>query len=175
MRISEAVKKIGGVSNETLRDWLRNPNFEQFFSEDARGVNRAHRDIHPDDLLVLNTIYHLRYRDENAVTDWSEIAKVLEGGFRYNGFAGEVADTGMFTVPMDKAEQSARAAATMKERDMLVKRVDELETTINRLQQEKEAIRKDLTDEIISLHRQIARLETLLEVERDKNKDADED
>lgn len=176
-----------GVSDETIRNWTNHELLSEFFSPEARGdAGISQRRFSEDDVLVATTIAHLRNRE--GITDWQEIANYLTTGKREQEFPANAISFDNRTIAVTQAEQSARAAATLAERDAALKRVDELEEQIrhlqdahrqeiDRLREEAKQLRQEhrgeveglhdkyqekiqyLSDQIAKLNRQIGRLE----------------
>lgn len=134
MKTGEAAK-ILGVDAKTVRAWLEHPELQKFFSPGASGERDfPHRVLTESDLLTLNTIRE--YRAGARISDWDELAKLLDSGYRASDFPSHNAISGdPRTIPMQQAEQSVRAAATMEQRDAALSRIQALETTINKLEQ----------------------------------------
>jgi DNA-binding transcriptional MerR regulator len=172
MKIGELSAALG-VSRDTITFWLKRPELERFFSPDALGRSgAAQRQFLESDVLALNSIRHLRYVE--TITEWVDIAQRLDSGWRAQDFSQSAIAADSRTIPLPQAEQSARAAATMAERDAALRRVSELESELTRLRGELESEReKRLTDrekhagdmerllrEISDLRYQIGRLES---------------
>jgi len=184
MKTGEAAK-IMGVDRSTLLDWINIRGLDRFFSTGARGTDGSmHRILNDADLLVLNTIRGCRSQN----MDWEEIEAHLETGEREQSFPQNAISVDPRTIPLPQAEASARALATMRERDAALARVDELsgeieelrstvermqqekeallqrtqqekEAAVQKLQSEKDAVRKTLFREMADLYKQIGRLE----------------
>lgn len=145
-----------GVTPDTIKNWAKHPTLEQFFSAGAKGEDgNFQRTFTEADVLVLSTIHYLR---TNGTSDWEQIARRLEGGERHQEFPQNAIAADPRTVPIQQAEQSARAMATLAERDAAMQRVRELETEVDRLRAERETDRSRYEAEAGKLHDQIARL-----------------
>jgi len=134
MRTGE-IAAIMGVSHVTIRAWIDHESLNRFFSASARGVDGMTQRSYTDaDVLVLNTVRHLRAGSPTAT--WEEIAAYLDTGQRENEFPLTAASVGADkrTIPLQQAEQSAKAAATLAERDAALSRVAQLEGEVTRLQ-----------------------------------------
>lgn len=160
MKTGEAAK-ILGVDRTTIINWIENRGLEQFFSDQANGRDGGtQRTLTESDLLVLNTIR--ARRAENL--DWPHIARFLETGQRENEVPQNAASTDKRTVPVQQAEMSARALATVAERDQALQRVDELTEQVTALMtQLKDAHEQELKlmREIADLHREAGGRELL--------------
>jgi DNA-binding transcriptional MerR regulator len=177
MKTGEAAK-ILGVDVATIRRWIERDEIAQFFSDSARSERGSTQRILTEaDVLVLNTVLTLRTREKE--NDWEAIAAYLDSGRREQSFPQNAISADPRTIPLPQAEQSARAMATMAERDAALARVDELAAEIEKMQREHkaetEALRRDhkaqsesLLREIAELSRQIGKLEGLLEALRGK-------
>lgn len=157
------------VTTETIRQWIINPQFEQFFSPGAKAEHGGvHRIFNQDDVLVLNTIRHLR---TNGVTDWYEIAQRLEQGERHQKFPPNAISGDPRTVPYEQADMGAKAAATLAERNAALLRVKELENEVTRLRGELDTERKNHMATIERLLREMSDLRhTIGRLEADKDK-----
>jgi DNA-binding transcriptional MerR regulator len=182
MRTGEAAK-ILGVDRKTIRNWIDDYGLQKYFSLSALGEDGAiQRVLTESDLLVLNTI---RAQKVAGVYDWAQIALYLETGEREREFPQNAISADPRTIPVDQAHQSARAMATVAERDAAVSRIrelldenEELRAMIERLEREKdemkEALLREITRvqepllrEIAELQRQLGKLEGQLEMYRD--------
>ncbi len=79
MRIGKACKALGGIDNDTIKNWIERPELAKFFSSTAHGDGRTQREISESDLIILNTVRSLRV---TGTSDWVEIAARLDGGYR---------------------------------------------------------------------------------------------
>ncbi len=191
MKTGEAAKLLD-VAINTVKNWIDHPSVVDYFSPGARGVHGgSQRVLIEADILILNTIRHLRNID--SVTDWDEIAVRLSKGEREQEFPQNAISADPRTIPLPQAEQSAKAMATMAERDLALKRVEELETEVNRLRSmyeeqirsiqdqhktevqqlrgENISIREQLLREISKLNREIGRLEGQMQLKQDDDDD----
>jgi DNA-binding transcriptional MerR regulator len=166
----ESIVKTGEASNllgvdiKTLKNWISHELLSQFFSEGARAEHGSpHRVLTESDVLVLNTIRHLR---TSGITEWTGIAEYLESGKREQSFPQNAIAVDTRTIPLPQAEQSAKAMATMAERDAAMRRVQELESQLSKV----ETKNAEQNAEIIRLNREIGKLEGLLEALRNDKK-----
>src|SRR5262249_39327111 len=68
-----------GVDQKTILNWTDRPEFEEFFSDDAKGLGRTMgRDYTEVEVVILNTIRTERQKN----TTWSDIARLLKTGTR---------------------------------------------------------------------------------------------
>jgi len=168
MKTGEAAK-ILGVDPKTVRNWIDDYGLTRFFSASATGTDGSfQRILSESDLLVLNTVRALKGRD---VYDWEAIAEFLETGEREREFPQNAISGDPRTIPVEQAQQSARAMATMAERDGAISkvrematRIEDLEEKLEQTQREKDAIKELLLREIGDLQRQIGKLEGQMEV-----------
>lgn len=158
------VAKILGVDAITVRRWIEREELNPFFSEGAKGEHgAAQRLLTESDVLVLNTVRALRTGDK--VAEWRDIATYLESGERVQQFPQNAISADPRTIPLPQAEQSARAMATMAERDAALRKVNELESQLKEVRAEN----KELIREMMDLRQKIGKLEGLLEALRGKD------
>lgn len=159
MKTGEAAKRLG-VDPKTIRTWLDQPELIPFLSPGARGIDVTQRVINDDEFDVLATVYVLRYRE--GTSSWDDIADQLEAGRReeLRPLDGITAQTE--TVSRPYAEQSARAAATLAERDAALARVQEMEALVQRMLHEaaerEASIRAEYEERIEKLYERIGDL-----------------
>jgi DNA-binding transcriptional MerR regulator len=163
--------KILGVDPKTIRNWIDDYGLDPFFSSSALGKDGTiQRMLTEGDLLVLNTI---RAKKAHGTTDWADIGAYLESGKRETEFPQNAISADTRTISVEQAQQSARALATMSERDAALARIDELNNElqvlredVRRLQKEKEEQREGHYREMMELSRQMGKLEGQLEFYR---------
>ncbi len=166
MKTGEA-SNILGVATNTLKNWIENPLVSHFFSPSAKGEHGAPQRLFTEsDILLLNTIRQLR---TSGVDSWDAIAAYLDSGKRDQEFPQNAVSVDSRTIPLPQAEQSAKAVATLAERDAALRQVEELRTKLTQVEKERDEIRERLTQQIIELNRQIGRLEGHLESRDEKN------
>lgn len=167
MRFGELTSTLG-VGRDAIQAWMAHPELNRFFSEGALlKAGAPQRIFDESDVLVLNTIRWLRYEDN--VTDWQAIAAYLDSGQRHQEFPQNAVAKDTRTIPIPQAEQSARAAATLAERDAALAKVRELESEIERLRGELDKQRERSDNKIEALLREIAELRYQMgRMERDK-------
>lgn len=169
----EIAKRLG-VDRKTLIDWITHEQLTPFFSESARKEHgSAHRQLTDEDILALNTIRQLRHMD--GIADWQEIANYLLTGKRESEFPLHKLTMDTLTVSLPQAEQSAKAAATLAEREAALRRVAELEvyvealqTKITQLEREKDTEKERLLREMNTLYRQIGALEAEIKLVKEQ-------
>ena len=145
-----------GVTPDTVKNWAKHPVLEKFFSEGAKGEDGSfQRTFNESDVLVISTIHHLR---TGGTTDWEEIAQRIEDGVRHQEFPQNAIAADPRTIPIQQAEQSAKAAATVAERDAALKRVNDLELQIVTIEsqhrQEIEQLRAETKEEVDGIRRE---------------------
>lgn len=161
MRTGEA-GNILGVDGRTVKNWIDHPALSRFFSITARGEHGGtHRILTDSDLVILNTVRHLRHLEKK---EWEDIAKALDDGLRESDIPQNAASIDTRTVPLQQAEQSAKAMATLAERDAALARVQQLESQMEKLQDKNDALMRELQE----MNRQIGKLEGLLEAYQKK-------
>lgn len=160
MKTGEAAK-ILGVDRTTIINWIEHRGLEHFFSNSAAGRDGGtQRTLTESDLVVLNTIRALR----SVNSDWREIARLLESGQRETEVPQNAASTDTRTVPVQQAEQSARAMATLAERDAALAQVNDLRAEVHELQAqlaremaEKSAMKEELLREMAEVRESLLR------------------
>ena len=180
MKTGEAAKLLDLASN-TLKNWIENPAVTRFFSPGAKGLHGgAQRVLTESDILILNTIRHLR--NINSISDWEAIAESLETGNREQEFPINAINVDTRMIPIPHAEVSAKYMATVAERDAALDRVEGLAVELTRLRAEYEdKLEKersgrrnavdDLQQKIAQLNREMGRLEATIEMMKQKNKE----
>jgi DNA-binding transcriptional MerR regulator len=130
MKTGEA-SAILGIDRSTLHNWINDRGLEKFFSPSATGADgNAHRTLTEADVLVLNTIRTCRGQN----LTWEDILQRLNSGHREQEFPLNAISADRRTIPLQQAEQSARAMATLAERDSAMVQVNELRAEIERLE-----------------------------------------
>lgn len=146
------VAKSFGIDPKTVLNWTDHPLFRKFFTHEALGdADHTQRDFNESDLMVLNTIRSERARN----TDWEDIAKILEGGYRED----ELPPTAMLVETTAPIAQYGRIVALTAERDSAL-------AEVNRLKEEakqKDTVLEQLQREIQKLNREIGKLEGKME------------
>ena len=152
-----------------MRNWIDRPELSAYFSPGALGKHGGtQRILTESDILVLNTIRTFR---SSGTHSWTDIARKLDGGERTQEFASNAISADPRTIPVTQAEQSARAMATVAERDAALVRVDELENKVIELEMkitqaetERDEMKEGLLREIAELNREVGRLQGRLEM-----------
>lgn len=175
------VGKAFGIDRKTVANWTDMPQFQKFFSSEAKGVDRSQRDYLESDLLVVNTIRAMRAKS----ADWDEIADFLESGERER----ELPPSAMLIETTAPIAQYGRIVELQTSLESAEEQVDLLQEEVaslrSELQQRVETVREkerqrayereqQLMSEIIKLNRQMARLELQIEMMQAKNTDDQE-
>jgi len=176
------VAKAFGIDRKTVSNWTDTPQFQKFFSPEARGIDRTQRDYLEPDLLVINTIRAMR----NKNMRWDEIAAYLESGERERELPASamlvettapIAQYGRIIELQTALESTEEQVEVLQEevehlREALQKRVD----SVREQEREKATEREQqLLNEIIKLNREMARLEVRMEMmQKEKRDSADE-
>ena len=175
------VAKVFGIDRKTVSNWTDMSLFQKFFSMEARGIDRTQREYLEHDLLVINTIRSLR----NKGLDWDEIAIALERGERERDLPASamlvettapIAQYGRIVELQTALEAAEDHISTLKDeirdlRSELQERVDMVRDEERQRSRERE---QQLLEELISLNRQIARLELRMEIMQ-QGEDTEED
>lgn len=157
MRIGELASALG-VSRDAIMGWMDNPELNHFFSDGALlKAGGSQRVFTENDVLILNTIRHMRNAEK--IRDWSLIAQRIEAGQLEQDFPQNAITTDNRTIPLPQAEQSARAAATLAERDAALARVKELEQALANEQAGRRSDMERFLRELAELRYTIGRLE----------------
>lgn len=143
MTTGEAAKRLG-KDRQTIVNWLTHEVITDMFSPAARGDGVRNRTLNDDDFAILATIFVLR--DRENVHDWNDIRAFLDTGQRYTQPNLDGVTVQTETVSRPYAEQSAKAAATLAERDAALARVEDLESEVSRLYAEMERRLKEQAD-----------------------------
>lgn len=154
-----------GVDIQTIKNWIKRPELQEFFSDGARGdTDKMQRDISEADLLVLNSIHTFR----KAGQEWSDIVAYLGTGARINSLPTQAltVDTGLTTVA-----QVERSLTIVQERDRALSKVNELEREIGELNTKVIQLERDKEAQRIQLEREKEEQRTRLEREKSEEKD----
>lgn len=171
------VAKAFGIDRKTVSNWTDMPQFQKFFTEDARGINRTQRDYLEPDLLVINTIRAMR----NKSMDWDEIEAELENGERER----ELPTSAMLVETTAPIAQYGRIVELQTALESAEEHIEELHDEIKHLKETVDKVRDEerqkarereqqLVDELIRLNREIARLEVRMEMIQENTKDKKE-
>lgn len=165
MRSGE-LAKILGVSDQTLLNWMKEEGIQKHLSAEALGkAGNVQRIFLESDVLVMNTVRTLRAR---GTTSWDEIGRVLDTDHREREFPQNAIGSDMRTIPVPQAKQAAEYAAIILERDLALKRIDELNAELAKERAEREKVLREMND----LYRTIGRLEGRLEAQEDDLEDS---
>ena len=160
-----------GVSVGSIRNWTAQEEFQEFLSDLAKregnNTGTRQREYTQQDLYVLNTIV----RQKSRFRSWDDVAEYLREGnldtdlppaaalIQTATLAENFSDAIMLRQQIDMLEKSLTDANG--EIEVLRKRVDEVrEEEQEKGRQREEKLRNDMID----LHRQIARLEYRIEL-----------
>lgn len=164
-----------GVSISSIRNWTDQIEFQEFLSDMATRsgsyANSKQREYTQQDLYVINTIAKKKTR----FNMWKDVADYLRAGNLDTELPASAA-----LVQPTAAESFADALMLRQQLDLMVnslsnaeeeikflrKRVDEIRDEERQKAREKEAQDRQ---EIIQLHRQIARLELRIELMQEEN------
>jgi len=164
-----------GVSISSIRNWTDQKEFQEFLSDMATRTgayaNSKQREYTQQDLYVINTIA----RQKTRFNMWDDVADYLRAGnldmelpasaaLVQPTAAESFADAIMLRQQLDLMANSLSNAE--EEVKFLRKRVDEIRDEERRKASEKEAQDRE---EIIQLHRQIARLELRIELMQEED------
>lgn len=137
MRIGKVCKALGGIDNDTIKNWIERPELAKFFSPTAHGDGVTQRDITESDLIVLNTVRSLRV---TGTTDWVDIAARLDGGYRDAALPMEAA----FVEGTASVQVYNNSLALTKELNETRELVSTLRAEIERLQNDRIADLKEM-------------------------------
>lgn len=175
MRTGE-LSKILGRDNQTILNWMNQPELEPFLSPGALGrAGNAHRIYTESDVLVLNTVRSIVDQEKGAKINWEQIAQILEGGTRVQEFPQNAISRDDRLIPMPQAQQAAELMAALQQRDAALAQAEQMRKD---LESEREARRLDAEkylSDIRRLEREAgmwqARYEMLKEqTDKDENK-----
>ena len=172
------VAKAFGLDRKTVTNWTDMPQFQKFFTSEALGIDRTQRDYLEPDLWVINTIRVMR----NKSMDWDEIEIALIDGDRER----ELPPSAMLVETTAPIAQYGRIIELQTALESAEEQIDELKEEVDKLRseaqekdhkyqervdsvrtEEREIARnreQELTDQLIQLNRQIARLELRIEI-----------
>jgi DNA-binding transcriptional MerR regulator len=166
VKVGELSRQLG-IDRTTVYEWLKIDGINQFLSTAARGEDGMQRVFSGEDADVINTIRHLKHQSRHIT--WDEIIQKLDEGMRVTLYptAALRMDSRVVTVP--QAEQAVELAKAQAERDAALTMVEDLQEKLTQSAREKDELRKELTQQIIELNRQIGRLEGMIEAQKNKN------
>jgi DNA-binding transcriptional MerR regulator len=155
---------ILNVEKTTLYNWLKRPELGHFFSQEAKGeAGGRNRIFNESDVLALNTIRHLDPRRKT----WKEIAEMLGNGYRDQEFPQNAISQDTRLVPMPQAKQAAEVVQMQERMNAALKQVEDIQTRMQILEEEK----KEQSEEIKQLNREVGRLEATVEMLREQMED----
>ncbi len=160
MRSGELAKLLG-VADQTLLNWMKQPEVNSYFSREALGsAGSVQRVYTEEDAIILNSIRELR---SNGTNDWQEIGQLLANGFRNLEFPKNALITDTRVIPVPMAEQATQLAQVLQERDSALERAAELSS---RLEEERAGRKRDnelAQSELRRLEREIGKMEGRIE------------
>lgn len=157
MLTTGSIEKLFGVSAQTVRNWTK--EFEDYLSPSATPQEKgSKRSYTTDDLAVFALVVE---KTQTGAT-YEGIRKALKVGERAE--PPEVTEDEADLTSLMTPREIALTMSIMKERDIALGKLEQIETD---RQQDRETIEK--------LNREIGRLETLLEIERERNETKDTD
>lgn len=189
MKMSKVAKMIG-VDRRTVYNWVMHESLTHLFSPGA--LNEGDRDLSENDIFVVNTVNYLR---QNITTDWDEIARQIEDGYRITDLSISATEVDTGKTPL---QQFTRTLAIAQERDLALKQLEEIKKELNETQAnyelKLEELRQQYEDRLNSeqqrshdeikrlmreaseregkLQRELGKLEAMLEIfKHDKNDD----
>ena len=153
-----------GLNPKTITNWTDEEAFHEFFSEGAKGnpEDGTQRDYSTDDVLILNTIRIHKTRRNT----WKDVAQLLQTGHRET----DLPPSAILTQTVSAADQLTQLMAIKSERDTALAQLEDAMAEIERLRKQD----KERQQDIIGLHKQIARLELRLEILKEQVSDDDE-
>jgi DNA-binding transcriptional MerR regulator len=165
------VATILGVSISSIRNWTDIPEFAEFLSESARRVgnhqNAHQREYTLQDVYVLNTVA----KHKTRFVTWQEIAQYIRDG----NLDTELPPAASLVMSTTAADSFADGLLLRERISALTKTLNEAEQEINYWRGQVDKTREEeqlksrareelLREEIIQLHRQLARLEVQMEM-----------
>jgi DNA-binding transcriptional MerR regulator len=169
MKASEIATTMGR-NRQTIINWTTDTRFAKFFSESANPFN-GRRFYTASDWAVINTIRVQR----DAGKEWDEIALMLENGYRDTDVpptaatADGIMPIQVYAQAVDSAAQLALALRDLNEAE------EEIETLHAEIREMNTAWRKDKAESEAHLNQQIGKLAALLEVEKERRLQLEED
>ncbi len=158
------VAKMMGLNPKTITNWTDQTDLAVFFSTGARGLDGtlSQRDYTDEDVLVINTIRINKTRRNT----WKDVAKLLAAGHRDDEFPV----TATLAKSVTSADHVIMQMALRAERDTALAQLEDAYLEIDRLRQQD----KNRQQEIIELHKLIARLEYRLEQDQEAQEQEDD-
>lgn len=180
-----------GVSVSSIRNWADQPELQEFLSDLARRegayINAKQREYTQQDLYVLNTVA----RRKSRYNTWNDVADYLREG----NLETELPASATLVQPATAAENFADAIMLRQQIDMLTKSLDDAKEEIDYLRGKLDDVRDEeqlkaherektirnefqereerLRQEIISLNREMAKLEIRIEMMQEDETDKD--
>ena len=136
------------VDQKTVARWT--DDFAEFFSSDALGDGRTQRSYQEQDIIVFNTIYHERTKNNS---DPEKVRAILVSGERRTQLPPEAV-----------VVQGDRVMAVYAELNILRTNLENSQTEIVRLRTELDTERKDKEQKISDLSREIGQWQAKYEI-----------
>lgn len=156
------IAKMMGLNPKTVTNWTDQAELRGFFSDGAKidETSGKQREYSSEDVLVINTIRVHKTRRNT----WRDVAGLLVSGYRET----ELPASAALTKTISPADQIAAMMAIKAERDTALAQLEDARLEIERLREELKEQRDGTMQEVITLNREIARLELRLELLRDE-------
>jgi DNA-binding transcriptional MerR regulator len=150
MKLARAAKALG-INPRTLVLWIDRAELTPFFSRPAR-LPGAQREISDDDLIVANTIRHLRAGVANNAANWPEIAAALAAGERNKQLPAQAitVDSGMSVL-----EQHIALNTITNERNVALAQAEQYKAEVQQLRAEMAALHQERRGDIERLSQKI--------------------
>lgn len=169
------VAKILGVDPKTIINWTDAPELVPFFTQGAKGIGLTQRHFSDDDLMVLNTIRSMRTTNR----PWDEIAGAIADGTRIK----DLPDSALTVESSTPILQYAKIAQLNAQLESAQRQVSELQQQVAALRRENEDMHKTLGARVErllreaaeregKLHREIGKLEAIIDMLRDEPKES---
>jgi DNA-binding transcriptional MerR regulator len=154
-----SVAKLFGIDPKTVTGWV--DEFPEFFSESAKGDGMTQRSYLPEDLIVLNTI-----KAERAVrTEVETIRAKLTSGHRDTTLPPEqtLNRESSLAIYGQLRALEAQLEDERREKEQHLKKIDELEAAVDRLNRESRDREGELREQIGELKATIRMLRERME------------
>jgi hypothetical protein len=179
------VADLFGVTTETIRNWVKNPELREFFSVTAKGEGGSKfSDFSEDDVIVLTSIYTMT---KGGNYDWRSIAENLRSGWRESRLPERAAAVAVENnAAMQLASRALVAESRLKEalskididsaliiklNDRIMALEQEKSITVEKFMREKETLLREKAEIERELAVKIAELKTELRFIRERESD----